>query len=78
VSRDDRYLYGIQGVGEVPVKVLRYDRVTGRTEPWKELAPPERAGVYSVGPIIVVPGGRYYAYSYVRDLADLYMVEGLR
>jgi Tol biopolymer transport system component len=63
---------------EVPLKVYRWDLQTGQKELWKELAPEERAGVYSIGSLSVTPDGKWYSYSYVRDLSDLYMVEGLK
>jgi hypothetical protein len=58
--------------------VYRWDLQTGQKELWKELAPDERAGVYSIGILTVTPDGKWYSYSYVRDLSDLYMVEGLK
>jgi Tol biopolymer transport system component len=63
---------------EVPLKVYRWDLQTGQKEFWKELAPDERAGVYNIGILSVTPDGNWYSYSYVRDLSDLYMVEGLK
>ena len=51
---------------------------TGRRERWKELRPADSAGVVSVGGIHVTPDGRYYVYTYPRDLSDLYLVEGLK
>jgi hypothetical protein len=39
---------------------------------------PQTAGVYIVHLFDVTPDARWYAYSYVRDRSDLYLVEGLR
>ena len=72
-----RYAYGSLRQ-EVPLKVYRWDLQTGQKEFWKELAPEERAGVYSIGILSVTGDGKWYSYSYVRDLSDLYMVEGLK
>ena len=55
--------------------MYRWDLQTGQKEFWKELAPDERAGVYSIGILSVTADGKWYSYSYVRDLSDLYMVE---
>ena len=71
------YVYGAERQ-EVPLKVFRFDLTTGQKQLWKELAPAERAGVYNIGLLSVTPDARWYAYSYVRDLSDLYMVEGLK
>jgi len=50
---------------------------TGRKEVWKELLPPDRAGVVWMDPL-VTPDGRGYVYTYHRHLTDLYLAEGLR
>jgi Tol biopolymer transport system component len=63
---------------EVPLKLYRYDTMTGERKPWRDLVPSDRAGVYIVHLFDVTPDARWYAYSYVRDLSDLYLVEGLR
>ena len=62
----------------VPMKLYRYDTVTGQKQPWKEFVPPDRVGVFIANVFDITPDARWYAYSYVRDLSDLYMVEGLR
>jgi Tol biopolymer transport system component len=77
IRLSDHYAYGSLRQ-EVPLKVYRFDVLTGEKKFWKELAPGERAGVYNIGLLNVTPDGRWYAYSYVRDLSDLYMVEGLK
>jgi serine/threonine protein kinase/Tol biopolymer transport system component len=63
---------------EVPLKLYHYDTMTGERKPWRDLVPADRAGVYIVHLFDVTPDARWYAYSYVRDLSDLYLVEGLR
>ncbi|MBZ5722804.1 MAG: protein kinase [Acidobacteriia bacterium] len=72
-----RYVIGSEQQ-EVPLKLYRYDTVTGERKPWKEMVPADRAGVYVVHLFDITPDERWYAYSYVRDLSDLYLVEGLR
>jgi Tol biopolymer transport system component len=63
--------------GEVPSHVLRADVRTGKTERWRDLIPGDSAGVTGIGGTFVAPDGNAYAYSYLRSLADLYVVEGL-
>jgi len=77
VARSERYLFAALG-SEVPEKIYRFDPVTGEKQLWKELAPIDRAGVYNVAVLSVTPDARWYVYSYVRDLSDLYMAEGLK
>jgi Tol biopolymer transport system component len=63
---------------ELPAKVSRLDVVTGRRELWKELVPADAAGVTEVTQPLPTPDGRYYVYTYIRMLADLYVAEGIR
>jgi len=64
--------------GDLPAKVYRLDLTTGQRKPWRELMPPDPAGVEYVGPILPTPDGKAYVYGYRRLLSDLYLVEGLK
>jgi len=64
--------------GEVPLKVFWVDVRTGHKELWRELLAPDPTGITTIGRIAATPDGKSYAYSYVRSLADLYVVEGLK
>jgi len=72
-----RYVIGAERP-EVPLKLYRYDTVTGEKKLWRELVPADRTGVFNDNIFDITPDARWYAYSYVRDLSDLYLVEGLR
>jgi len=63
---------------EVPTKIDRLDVTTGERTLWKELTPPDPAGVLQMGPIMMTPDGKSYVYSYRRTLDELFLVEGLR
>ena len=63
---------------EVPAKVYRLDVATGERSLWKELTPPDPAGVLVIGPILMTPDGKSYVYSYRRTLDELFLVEGLK
>jgi eukaryotic-like serine/threonine-protein kinase len=63
---------------EVPTKVYRVDMTTGGRTLWKELTPPDPAGVLTMGPILMTADGKSYVYSYRRTLDELFLVEGLR
>jgi hypothetical protein len=77
-SADGGSLY-VTRFGELPMKVLRLDLATGRREPWKELAPAERAGFIRIAGLSLTRDGQSYAYSYSRVLtSDLYLVSGLK
>lgn len=76
-SADGRSLYVYRG-GEMPAKVYRLEVASGRRTLWKQLMPPDPAGVEYVGPVLPSPDGNAYAYGYRRLLSDLYLVEGLK
>ena len=76
-TADGRGLYVFRSSG-VPVRVFRVDLATGRRDLWKEFSPPDPAGVYNIGPILLSADGKSYIYSYRRLLDDLYIVMGLQ
>jgi Tol biopolymer transport system component len=75
-STDGRFLFVHRG-GEMPAKVFRLEISSGKKELWRTLMPGDAAGVLemSVGP---TPSGEAYAYSYIRTLSDLYLVDGVK
>src|SRR3984893_18573755 len=76
-TADGRSLYIYRG-GELPAKVYRVEITTGNRVLWKQLTPPDPAGVEFVGPVLPTPDGKSYVYGYRRLLSDLYLVEGLQ
>ncbi len=63
---------------QVPAKIYTLDVESGRKELWRELVPPDRAGIVNISPVQIAPDGKSYAYTYQQQLTDLYLVEGLR
>jgi len=63
---------------DLPAKVYRLNIETGQRTLWKQLMPPDPAGVEYVGPILPTPDGKSYVYGYRRMLSDLYVVDGLK
>jgi len=76
-TADGRGLYVQRGPG-VPARVDLLDVASGKRRPWRELTPPDPAGVLAIGPILLSADGRSYVYSYRRTVDDLFLVEGLR
>ncbi len=76
-SADGRFLYVSVRYAR-PGRVVRIDLATGERVPWREFRPEDPAGI--VGPIdpTLTPDGSVWAYSVLRHLNDLYVVEGLR
>jgi Tol biopolymer transport system component len=66
------------GTRGVPLKIARMDLVTGHREPWKEISPADPAGAQSIPSIRFSADGKSYAYSTLRLLSDLYVVDGLK
>jgi eukaryotic-like serine/threonine-protein kinase len=82
---DPRFLF-VRAAGLFPARIFRFDLETGRRVPWKELQPADAAGLFYAGPVDgsnagrlrITPDGRGYAYGYLRVLADLFLVDGLK
>jgi eukaryotic-like serine/threonine-protein kinase len=62
----------------IPARLHRLDLARGRRTLWRELAPHDPAGVRRVNAVSIAADGRSYAYSYTRQVSDLYSVTGLR
>jgi hypothetical protein len=52
--------------------------VTGHREVWREIALADPAGAQSITSIHFSADGKSYAYSTLRVLSDLYVVDGLK
>ncbi|HJZ11170.1 MAG TPA: WD40 repeat domain-containing protein, partial [Acidobacteriota bacterium] len=76
-SKDGNFLF-FDKTGELPTKIYRLSLTTNALEIWKELIPPDPAGVSSIFNVVMTLDTRYYAYSYRRVLSDLYVVSNLR
>lgn len=72
-----RVLY-VRAAGPGAARVFRLDVVSGRREPWKELAPADLAGVGNIVYVRLTADGSSYAYTYPRNLSNLYLVRGLK
>jgi hypothetical protein len=76
-DREGHWLY-VYRLGDVPLKVYRYEISSGRKELWKEVSPSDTAGLSSINRFVPTPDGQTYAYSYFRTLSYLQLVEGLK
>ena len=66
------------GRGSLPAHIVRFDLATGKEEPWRDLSPADPTGIVDVITVRVAPDGSSYAFSYGRQLSDLYAIEGLK
>jgi Tol biopolymer transport system component len=76
-AADQRSIFTSVPKGGASFQVYRVDAATGQRKLWKELKPPDPVGV-TMFSLTVTPNGEAYVYSYQRDLADLYLITGLR
>ena len=77
-SQDGKSIYCALA-GSIPAEIVRVDVETGRREPVRSLAPPERAGLIEIFPIFLTPDGTSYAFGFGRaGTSDLYVIDGLR
>jgi len=76
-DREGRWLY-VSRQGSIPLRVDRYEISSGRREPWKEVAPADTAGLSAINRFVTTPDGQAYAYSYIRVLSNLQLVDGLK
>jgi len=76
-SEDGKSFYTLHA-GELPGKLYRLDVASGKTEAIRTYMPADPSGVSNVGRIAITPDLSSYAYSYVRVLSDLYVVDGLK
>ena len=74
---DGKSVY-VQRLGQLPGDVWILDVATGVRKTWRQLVPADASGVTAIGSIRITPDGSAYVYSFVRNLADLYVVEGLK
>ena len=56
--------------------VYRIDLAAGKREPVTTFAPVDPAGVTSVLNVRMTADGKAYAYSFLREMSDLFLVEG--
>ncbi len=65
-------------LGEVPAIVDKLDLISGHTQLWKRLVPPDTSGVTDISSIMITPDGKFYVYEYGRTLSDLYLVSDVK
>ncbi|PWT88735.1 MAG: hypothetical protein C5B54_10085 [Acidobacteria bacterium] len=61
----------------LPRKIEMVNIFTGERKPWREINPPDLAGVIPPANIRIAPAGNAYVYTYRRVLNDLYLARGM-
>lgn len=73
-SGDDAVL--VSEVKKREILVKRLDLVTGQLTPYSRIPTPDRTGIVTTFPVIISPNLRFYAYSRLQSLSNLYIVSG--
>jgi hypothetical protein len=68
-----RFLYLVKGT-----KIVRFDVVSGRKEPWMQLADTAEGGSLVSDSVQLTPDGRSCAFARFHSTSELYLVTGLR
>ena len=68
-----KFLYLVKGT-----KIVRFDVVSGRKEPWMDLANTAEGGVVVGDSVQLTPDGRFCAYARFHSTSELYLVTGLK
>jgi eukaryotic-like serine/threonine-protein kinase len=75
-SSDSKAVY-VDSTGETAVNVYRIEIDTGKRTPFTILSPSDKAGLTYLALCCVTPDGKFYAYSYNRQISELFIVGGL-
>jgi DNA-binding winged helix-turn-helix (wHTH) protein len=66
----------VQDANSVPSLVYRIDIATGKYDLWKKLSPVDLSGVSAFWRAVISRDEKSYAYSFRRDLSELFVVDG--
>jgi dipeptidyl aminopeptidase/acylaminoacyl peptidase len=77
-ASDRKSLYAAAATGGPGTSIYRVDIESGHRELFRAVSPLDKTGVSYIGPGHVTPDGRYYVYSYNRQISELFVVEGLK
>jgi Tol biopolymer transport system component len=76
-TSDPRWMYVYQWK-QSPVQIYRLNILNGQRQFFKEMTPPDPAGLHDISSIHFSSDGRAYVYRYTRLLSELYLVKGLK
>jgi hypothetical protein len=70
-------LYARDGL-DLPARIVTIDVASGTRRPWTEVRPSDPVGISDAFNVVGTSDGKAYAYSFIRTLSELFVVEGLR
>lgn len=77
VAPDGNAVFVLDYIG-VSVTVYRIEIATGRRELMKKIEMGDPAGAFGVTTVRVTPDGKSFAYNTLRQLSELYLLQGLK
>lgn len=76
-SSDGKAVY-VGGIAEMESVISLVDLATGKRRGFQKVGPLDKAGLTYVSPPNFTPDGKYYAYSYNRQISELFVADGLK
>jgi Tol biopolymer transport system component len=73
-SEDGKSLF-IRKRGLDSTEIYQYELTTNKKRKVIELAPKDKTGIQEILRVLMTPNGESYAYSYTRELSDLFILE---
>ena len=64
--------------GDLPVKIYRFDFLTGAQQFVRELRPDDTTGMENLSEVLITPDGKYYVYGGRHMVSTLFVVSGLK
>jgi DNA-binding winged helix-turn-helix (wHTH) protein len=77
-TADPQYVYAYQAHKMAQLKVYRVNIVNGQRQLFKEISPLDQTGLCGMSKISFSANGRAYIYGYIRQLSELYLLNGLK
>jgi dipeptidyl aminopeptidase/acylaminoacyl peptidase len=77
-TADPHFVYAYQGHKMAPAKIYRLNIVNGQRQFFKEISPSDEVGLCGMSKIVFSANGRAYVYGYIRQLSELYLVNGVK
>jgi Tol biopolymer transport system component len=76
-TSDGHAIFVADAAGGTAVRLFKRNITTGAREFWREIEPPDPAGIFAMR-LLITPDGETWAYTYQRFLSNLYTVSGLK
>jgi DNA-binding winged helix-turn-helix (wHTH) protein/WD40 repeat protein len=76
-TSDGKAVY-VGGIAETESVISLVDLATGKRRSFPTVGPLDKAGLTYVSPPTFTPDGKYYAYSYNRQISELFVADGIK